>query len=125
MIKYYCDCCGMPLKNYIHVTMTGSKEDDPLAIERLDKMLCSKCYESVKKATEIPPRTDNILGDLIADQRYEIERFRDQNKALERRLRHLLQSKFISSFDLVTRRGDYVRNIEEADEIAKKGGEIL
>ena len=44
---------------------------------------------------------------------------------IERRLKHLLRSKFISSFDLVTRRGDYARNIEEADEIAVKGGDIL
>ena len=41
---------------------------------------------------------------------------RDMLEVAERRLRHLLQSKFISSFDEKDRKGNYKRDIKEADE---------
>lgn len=37
-------------------------------------------------------------------------------EVVERRLRHLLQSKFIRSFDEKDRKGNYKRDIKEADE---------
>lgn len=52
--------------------------------------------------------------DLIKLQQVEIE-------SLRKRLRHLLQSNFIASFDeWDQRKGDYRRDIKEADEIIKR-----
>ena len=45
----------------------------------------------------------------------EVQILRDMLETLERRLRHLLQSKFISSFDEKDRKGNYKRDIKEAD----------
>lgn len=126
MIRFFYDACGRETKNYVNVTLTGSKNDDPLNIERITKTLCPTCYEETKSAVCYPIKTEDAQKtEVILDLRQTLEKQREYNEMILRRLQHLLQSKFILSFDLVTRRGDYARNIEEADEVAKKGDEIL
>lgn len=49
----------------------------------------------------------------------EIDRLRQLVEILEKRLRHLLSSDFINSFDNLDRNGNYIRDIHEADYIAK------
>ena len=52
-------------------------------------------------------------------EKREIDRLRDELEITKKRLRHLLLSDFISSFDEVDRKGNYIRDIHEVDGLIK------
>lgn len=52
------------------------------------------------------------------DLKSNIIKLRNENESLMRRFKHLLESKFIRSFDMVDGNGSWSRPIDEADRIA-------
>lgn len=96
--------------------------EDNKIIEVLEccaKMNCKKCpkpdfFKEFTKGLGCNNAICRQALELIKRQQAEIE-------SLEKRLRHLLQSDFIRSFDeLVTGKGNYKRDIKEADKLAKE-----
>lgn len=87
---------------------------------------CSDCihFKRCKTLCELWTLSPNAAECIDFSQDIREEADEITIKILRSRLNHLLQSKFISSFDEVNSNGEYKRNIREADETAAISKEV-
>lgn len=100
-----CPECGKESLVFLNgVCLTCAKETDRTKI-------CKKCGKYKR-----------VLFNGICEQcAYDLGFYAKMNEGLEKRLKHLLESDYIRSFDEKNLNGGYKRDIKEADAIAKNG----